>query len=246
MAGMAVGSGSAIGRPVGGGTQIINGETYNQYSPEWYAAMRDGQVRSGETAGRATGAFANAALNGILPGGMGGTGTSSLPGGMGGSSSSSATGSIGGPGGGTPASLAGIDLPDQSGSNDAIFAKAKDAVGRESRAAITSLNDELGSQGMLGGGAQAQATKDIVSDAAGNEGQVTRDLASKNADMSADFAKTNYQGKITQRGQDIQSQEAAAQMALAREQMSQTNMYRLLQLATQGLSASYSPSADIY
>ncbi len=34
--------------------------------------------------------------------------------------------------------------------------------------------------------------------------------AGQTANMAADFAKTGYQGGITQRGQDIQAQEAAA------------------------------------
>jgi hypothetical protein len=234
MAGVAAGQGSAIGSPVGGGTQIINGSTYSMYSPEWYQAMRDQQVRGGETAGKTAAAYTSNALAGL--GGMGGTGMG------GGATAPSGVSGFGGTGtgssgGGTPASIAGLELPDQSDANAAIFAKAKDQVGQQSRAALTSLNDELGAQGQLGGGAQVQGVKDIIQSGAGELGQVSRDLATKNAEQAADFAKTRYSGGIAQRGQDIQSQEANAQLELARQQAQQTSLFRLLSLAQQGLSS---------
>jgi hypothetical protein len=234
------GTGNYAGRD-----QIINGQTYKQYSPEWYAKMRETQVRGGSTAGQTAAAYTSEALKGFpsIAGLTGGSGSVSGASGAGGGAGTGVTG--GGGGNGVP-SVGGLELPNMDASNSATFSRAKDAVGQQSRAALTSLNDELGAQGQIGGGAQVQGTRDIIQSGAGNLGEVSRDLAIQNSNQAADFAKTRYSGGITQRGQDIQSQEAAAQLELARQQQQQNTLFRLLSLATQGLSSSYSSDQPVY
>jgi len=142
-----------------------------------------------------------AGLFGGGPGGAGGAGTD--PGG-------------GGTGVGTGTGLhpgnyvAPIQMPDTSAATNAAFARAKDQAGQLSRASLDSLSGELGSQGMLGSGAQLQGTADILGGATNVMGKEISSEAGKTADIAADFAKTGYGGAITQRGQDIQAQEAAA------------------------------------
>lgn len=162
----------------------------------------------------------NAFLNGnqALQGLTGAPGAAGTPGG-GGTGVASVGGGVapgGSPGGGISggANIAAIAPPDSSAATNAAFAGAKDQAGQLSRASLTSLNDELGASGMVGSGAQVQGTRDIIQSGAGQVGQASRDLAGKKADQAADFAKTTYQGELTQRGQNIQAQQAQAQLAL--------------------------------
>jgi hypothetical protein len=163
-----------------------------------------------------------------------------------GSGSAASSGSFSGSGGtgGGPVTSGGgvapIQMPDMTSSNNAIFAQAKDKVGKLSRSSLDSLAGELGSQGMLGSGAQVQATRDIVANNAGEMGQVERDLATKNADTALDVAKTNYQGSLTQRGQDIQSQEANARLALEERQQ----QYQLLNMILSGMGRATQGTGD--
>jgi hypothetical protein len=50
----------------------------------------------------------------------------------------------------------------------------------------------------------------------------------KQTDVAADFAKTGYEGDITQRGQDIQAQDANARLALAKQQMNMQMLNTIL------------------
>jgi hypothetical protein len=68
---------------------------------------------------------------------------------------------------------------------------------------------------------------------------VSRDLANKNADTALDVAKTNYAGGLTQRGQDIQSQEANASLAIQK----QNQQYQLLDLILKGLGGATSATS---
>lgn len=236
MAGVAVPSingQSAIGSKMGGGTQIIGGKLYNQYSPEWYAAMRQNEADVQGAAGTAAGTFtknylgtASPALSGIqsLFGGSGsGSGVSGGAGGV-------ATGGGASPVAGGP-DVAPLEVPDMTAANTAAYAKAKDQVGASSRAALTSLRDELGATGALGGGAEVEGTKQAVMDAAGELGDVSRGQAESQANLAADTAKTNYLGRLTMRGQDIQAQEAQARLALEQRQQ----YMQMLQTALAGI-----------
>jgi hypothetical protein len=198
-----------------------------------YDPVKMQYTRTPTSAGQRYSQFANAALGGIPSlAGLGGS-----AGAFGGSGTGTGTGGSGGPvGSGSP--IPTVQAPDMTQSNNAIFAQAKDKVGQLSRASLDSLAGELGGQGMLGSGAQVQATRDVVNNNAGELGQVSRDLASKQADTANQFAQMGYQGAITQRGQDIQAQEANARLAL--EQRAQ--QYQLLQLILSGLGGAASAS----
>lgn len=140
-------------------------------------------------------------------------------------------GGVGGGDGGSgnpPSQIASIAPPDSTAATNAAFASAKDQAGMLSRASLTSLNDELGASGMVGSGAQVQGTRDIIQSGAGQVGQVSRDLAGKQADQAADFAKTSYQGSITQRGQDIAAQEARARLAAEERRRRQDLLMRVM------------------
>jgi hypothetical protein len=93
--------------------------------------------------------------------------------------------------------------PDFTKANTAAFGRAKDQVGRQSRAAVSSLRDELGASGMGGSGAEAAGIRDVVRAGQGELGEVRRDQAMSEAQRAADFAKLAYEGALQQRGQDI-------------------------------------------
>lgn len=224
------GTPGAQGQNMGAGVQVIGGQQYQMYSPQWYQAQRSYAKDASSAAGTAAGSFTNSYMNTAFPSlaglsGAGAAGTFGLGGstaGTGTAGAAGAPGSSGPVGGGT--SVAPLQMPDQSAKNAAIFAQAKDQVGQMSRASLDSLAGELGSEGMLGGGAQAQATRDIISQGEGQLGDTVRANAVNDANLAADFAKTNYQGALTERGQNIQAQEANARLAL--EQRAQ--QYQLL------------------
>jgi hypothetical protein len=108
---------------------------------------------------------------------------------------------------------------DQTAANAGIYAQAKDTAGQQGRASLESLRGLLGESGGLGSGAEAQGTRDIVENAAGQVGQVNRDLAATNAKTSLTTALANQQAGVTERGQDIQAQEAQARLAQEQAQL---------------------------
>lgn len=207
-----------------------------------YDAVKQNYIRTPSSLGQDAGTKLGMAMNGLtgaMNGSLGVTGSPAGTIGAAGGVQTTSTGAGGtGAGGagtgttGTPAGhIASVAAPDTSAATNAAFATAKDQAGAMSRASLTSLNDELGASGMVGSGAQVQGTRDIINTGAGQMGQVSRDLAGKTADQAADFAKMGYQGAITQRGQDIGAQEAAAQLAEQRQEAYQ----RLLTQMMQGL-----------
>lgn len=176
------------------------------------------------------------------------------------------SGGAGVPGGGVPGGgtnvtggghLPSLTMPDQSAGTAAAYATAKDQVGKAGRASLDSLRGELGASGMLGGGAEGQLTRDVIQGSEGQLGQVSRDQASKGADLSADFAKTNFAGGITQRGQDVSSQEAQARLAqearlsdanlaFQKQQAASSNQLQMLQIALSGLKGGAGGSGLVY
>lgn len=194
---------------------------------------------------------ANPALAGLLASISGGGGLTGGAGSFGGGTSSGGFTSGGGsvnPAGGITAGsrLPTLQMPDQSAASRAAFATAKDRVGQTGRASLDALRGELGASGMLGGGAEGQLVRDTVTKASGELGQVSRDQASKEADLAADFAKTNYTGGIAQRGQDVQAAEAQARLAqeqrladatlnFQKQQAASQQQLSMLQLALSGL-----------
>ena len=226
-------------------------------------------VRTPTAQGQAVNQFntaANPALAGLLAG-IGGGGSASGGGmfGMGSASGSSGGGSAASMGSnayGTSGISGGgrlptLQMPDQSASSAASFATAKDRVGKTSRASLDALRGELGASGMLGGGAEGQLTRDVIQSGAGELGQVSRDQAVKETDLAGDFAKTNYAGGITQRGQDVSAAEAQARLAqearlsdanlaFQKQSAAANQQMQMLQLALSGLKGGSGASGLVY
>jgi hypothetical protein len=198
----------SIGTP--GREQIINGQSYSQYSPEWYAAMKANEVGKGTTLGQTTKAAYDAMGNPADT-------ESSSSSGAGGSASldgiSKAIPRIGdtgsGPTGGSdgsfasPEKVAHINPVDLSAANSAAFGRAKDQVGQETSGTLTGLRSALASRGMLGSGAESRGTVSAITKGQGQLGEVSRQQAENEANQNLDIAKTNYSGDLSQRGQDV-------------------------------------------
>ena len=133
-------------------------------------------------------------------------------------------------------------IPDASAAQSAAFGAAKGRAGAMGRSAVDSLRSELAERGIMGGGTEARGLTDILASATNplsdvNVAQQAESLQDvrRTQDIAAQQAAQQYQGGITQRGQDIQQQQFAAQQA----QQRQLAQLQLLQNALSGLSRLY-------
>lgn len=224
-----------------GNVQNINGVEYTMYSPAWYAATQAEAQRSSAAQGTAAGAKLAAASTAsglpLVPSTGGTASSTNISAGAAGAAANPATvpspavtgltaaigggvqmptapttavGSGGAGGTSTPAHLAPVDT---SAAEAASFNRAKDQVGQESAGALTGLRSALGGRGMLGSGLEERGTAAAATSAAGELGDVSRQQAVTRADEAQKNATTNFQGDVTQRGQDFQKEEAGNSLA---------------------------------
>ena len=177
-------------------------------------------------AGQAANQFMTAAGGGNGGFGGGGGGAGSSFGGL-----LSAAGMGGSGGGGSIQPTAAVAPIDTTAADAAKFARARDQAGMTGRASLESLRGLMGETGQLGGGAEAAATRDIVQHAAGQMGEVGRDQAIQGTERNFQTALANQQSAVTQRGQDINAQEAQARLALAQTQLQSQRSLEMLRLA---------------
>ena len=137
-----------------------------------------------------------------------------------GSYSATGTGGFGGGDGGA-GSAPRVSMPDTAAANAAIFARAKDRAGEIARSALQGLQGEMAGRGLLGSGIAADQTRQIVERGAGGLQEVGREQAIQDALNLARRGEMQYQGDITQRGQDLSAYEAQAarDAALRAQQM---------------------------
>lgn len=198
-----------------GGTQIIGGKTYKQYTPEWYSAMDANKIQQAGVSGTAGGTAAGAALNALqaaVPNAFDPSGSSST------SSSSSSAGSgvapVGYPGGSVPAPgtgglgggsspATGLPRVDTTEAQTAAFNRAKDQVGEVSRSALTGLRSALASRGQLGGAGESRGYENIANTGVHELADVAREGAIQESGLRERENALNYNGGISMRGQDI-------------------------------------------
>ncbi len=107
------------------------------------------------------------------------------------------------PPGGPPARIGHMEGPDTSAANAAAFARAKDQVGQTSRGALTGLAGAMAGRGTVGSGVEGRGQQNIIQAGMGQLGDVSRQQAITNAELAQKTGEINYQGDISQRGQDI-------------------------------------------
>lgn len=97
----------------------------------------------------------------------------------------------------------------EQAARSAAFARAKDQAGTAARSALTSLQDLVTDKG-LGAGSTFEAGQAgrILGGAGGSLGELAREQAILDAEQAGRAADLEFTGGITQRGQDLQRQQA--------------------------------------
>ncbi len=132
-----------------------------------------------------------------------------------------------------------VQMGDASGAAQsaqaAAFGAAKAKAGAMGRSAVDSLRAELADRGILGGGTEGRGLTDRLAAATNPLSDINVaglhenvGIAEHNQDASQRAAETGFQGAITQRGQDIGANEAAAQLAQQRALQNQQMLSQML------------------
>lgn len=100
-----------------------------------------------------------------------------------------------------PAQVSSQMSGDESAARQAAFNRSKDQVGLTTRSALNSLRDAYAGTGNIGG--ENQAITQLMSGGANQLGEVSREQLIQDLNRSSAIGDRNYQGAITQRGQDM-------------------------------------------
>jgi hypothetical protein len=208
-----------------------------------YDPVQMAYVKQPSQAGTEANQFINGALGADQGGApLAGLGAAAGVGGMG--ISTSGTPGPGGPVSGGP-TIKSVGPIDTTAATSAAFGAAKDQSGQEAGAALRSLKGLAGESGLAGGGMEAEGEKGIVENALGEMGSASRANATTQAANALDLAKTNQAAAITQRGQDIASEEANASLAQQQAALKSQQSLQMLQMALGLLpKLSYSGSSN--
>jgi len=114
-----------------------------------------------------------------------------------------------GPASPTVPGLGGPGGVNEEAARAAAFARAKDQAGATANASLQSLRDVMDARGLFGGSTiEAQQTGNILGGAKGSVDEFTREQLIQDLNRSSDVADRNYAGALTQRGQDMNRQQA--------------------------------------
>lgn len=245
-----------------GNTQIIGGQSYQMYSPQWYAAQDANKVQQAGVDGKAAGTSAGTAIRSKFeaqfpgwappnPGSGYGASNPALQGlmdfangGYGSSSSSSSSGSSGGSTGGlnttipAQASANGPSGAQEDAARSATFARTKDNAANTANASLNGLSEALGARGMTGGGYEAGQIGGTLAREANTIGEGDRQQAESELDHAQHRADEQFQGEIAQRGQDLAAQNAHNQLEMEARQQDLQRRQMSLTALTSALSLS--------
>jgi hypothetical protein len=90
----------------------------------------------------------------------------------------------------------------------AAFSRAKDQAGQIARASLTAIAEQMASRGVTGGGMQALKEAGAIGSAEGTLQDLTRDQMISDVNRASDVSDMDYQGRITQRGQDLANRQS--------------------------------------
>lgn len=93
--------------------------------------------------------------------------------------------------------------PDETAARAAAFARAKDQAGMTANAALEGLRAATTSRGVNGSTIEGEGLARIIGGGAGEVNRYTTDQLMSDLNRTADISDRNYQGDITQRGQDM-------------------------------------------
>jgi hypothetical protein len=130
-----------------------------------------------------------------------------------------------------------VAAPDTAGAQAALFAREKDRVGEVGRSSLTALRSALAGRGMLGGGAEAKGTRDVITAGMRELGETGREQTIQEANRQNQWARTGYEGALQQRGQDIAARSSDMARESAQSEAAQQRAFemdRLRFMANQG------------
>jgi hypothetical protein len=104
---------------------------------------------------------------------------------------------------------------------NAAFARAKDRAGQTALASLTALQNVMSNRGMSGSTEEARGMSNSLAGGANIINEFSRDELMTDLNRAADIGDRNYQGAITQRGQDA----AAKQSLLALINSASSGLY---------------------
>lgn len=92
---------------------------------------------------------------------------------------------------------------DEAGARNAAFARAKEQAGQTALASLKALQEVMAGSGRMGSSMEAQGIADIVGEGMGDVNEFTRDKLIADLAREGEIADMNFQGQITQRGQNM-------------------------------------------
>lgn len=111
--------------------------------------------------------------------------------------------------GSAPAHVSSGSVPfDEEGARNVAFARAKDTAGQTALSSLKALQDVVDSRGLNGSTIESGDTARILGQAGGSIGSATRDQLLADLTRASQISDRNYQGDISQRGQDIAAQQS--------------------------------------
>ena len=119
-------------------------------------------------------------------------------------------------GGGGAAQVAPVAPIDTSAARAAQFAREKDRSGQMARGALNSLYDLMAATGRAGSSIEAGGAAGVLGGAAGRLGDLSREQYIQDLGIGEKQASEQYQGRITQRGQDIDRMNSLLGLVTAR------------------------------
>jgi hypothetical protein len=131
------------------------------------------------------------------------------------SSSSSSTGAT--TGGIDSGSQIALDTGAIAAGDAAAYSRAKDQVGQSQQGLQKALANQFSTRGLRGSSMEGRAVGSALEFGAGQLNDVSREQAIGGSQRAVDLAKTQYQGGITQRGQDLSERASARSNATQRQ-----------------------------
>lgn len=97
---------------------------------------------------------------------------------------------------------------DEVGARNAAFARAKDQAGNVALSSLRALQDVVDSRGTNGSTIEKNNTGQVLAGASGALGGFTREQLIQDLARAAQIGDRNYNGGVTQRGQDMAAQQS--------------------------------------
>lgn len=105
-------------------------------------------------------------------------------------------------------------LADPTNAGNAAFARAKDRVGNSLQGLTKALSNQFSGRNMQGGTAEINAVGNVLASGNHELADVAREQAIQESGDANDFARTRYEGDISQRGQDLSALSAINSQSL--------------------------------